>query len=81
MLLRGVAPDTLWRELPAQFAVSEPQAHCDTLRFLSALHHLGLLTLPKAERTAAPETEDDNDDVAPASPSQPPEAPEGGGRP
>ncbi len=56
-LLRGVAVDELWRELPPRFDVSEPQAHCDTLRFLSALHHLGLLVLPKAEQAATPQDE------------------------
>ena len=75
-LTRGVAPDALWRELPERFAVSEPQAHCDTLRFLSTLHHLGLLSLPKAEQADLPE-----EAAEPARPVTQTRPPEGEDRP
>lgn len=60
-LQRGVEPDALWNELVYRFEVDEPQAHCDTLQFLSTLHQLGLLTLPRNEEAEAEEEEKENE--------------------
>jgi hypothetical protein len=62
-LLCGVAPDEVWRELPARFEVSEKVAQRDSLIFLRTLHELKLLSLPPQDELEPDDEQEDATDA------------------